>query len=158
MKLEIFFVVMLFILVVYEGYLKGPIKIVYSYAKIIGGILLCCYLFYNYNKSPKDFVSALELTKGFFLKSDNFMSAKLSRTSTNATYEVRETRKVSQLLKKQVASKQKWTCGHCKNILDASYEVDHIIALYKGGSNSENNLIALCRNCHGKKTVAERLK
>jgi len=43
------------------------------------------------------------------------------------------------------------------SILDASYEVDHIVALYRGGTNSETNLVALCRNCHGKKTVNERL-
>jgi 5-methylcytosine-specific restriction endonuclease McrA len=60
-------------------------------------------------------------------------------------------------MKKQVAAKQGWSCGHCKSILDASYEVDHILALYKGGSNEESNLVALCRNCHGKKTVNERL-
>jgi 5-methylcytosine-specific restriction protein A len=66
-------------------------------------------------------------------------------------------RQVSQLLKKKRAADQKWACGHCKNILDASYEVDHIIPLYKGGSNDESNLIALCRNCHGKKTVEDRL-
>jgi len=27
--------------------------------------------------------------------------------------------------------------------------------LFKGGSNEINNLIALCRNCHGKKTLLE---
>ena len=67
-------------------------------------------------------------------------------------------RQVSQLMKKKVAAKQQWRCGHCQSILDASYEVDHILALYRGGSNSEENLIALCRNCHGKKTVNERLE
>jgi 5-methylcytosine-specific restriction endonuclease McrA len=66
-------------------------------------------------------------------------------------------RQVTQLMKKKIAAQQQWKCGHCTTILDASYEVDHKIALYKGGSNSETNLIALCRNCHGKKTVNERL-
>ena len=42
-------------------------------------------------------------------------------------------------------------------ISDNTYEVDHIIALYKGGSNELNNLEALCRNCHGKKTFMEKM-
>jgi len=158
MKLELLFVAILFVFVIYDGYLKGPMQIAYSYARVIGGVLICGYLFYSYYKSPEDFAVALEFTKGFFLKSDDFMSAQISKIATKVNPEMREVRKVSQLLKKQVAATQKWTCGHCKNILDASYEVDHVVALYKGGSNSEANLIALCRNCHGKKTVAERLQ
>ena len=43
-------------------------------------------------------------------------------------------------------------------MLDCAYEVDHILALYKGGSNEIDNLMALCRNCHGKKTAKDRLK
>ena len=46
----------------------------------------------------------------------------------------------------------------CNNLLDATYEVDHINPLYKGGTNDFNNLQALCRNCHGKKTIDDRLK
>ena len=42
-------------------------------------------------------------------------------------------------------------------ILDASYEIDHIIPLYKGGNNENDNLMALCRNCHGKKTISDAL-
>ena len=40
----------------------------------------------------------------------------------------------------------------CNNILDHTYEIDHIKPLYKGGDNENTNLQALCRNCHGKKT------
>ena len=64
-------------------------------------------------------------------------------------------RKVTQLQKKVVASKQKWNCGHCKKTLDASFEVDHIVPLYKGGTNDSSNLMALCRNCHGMKTIRD---
>jgi len=66
-------------------------------------------------------------------------------------------RNVSSEKKKYVASKQGWRCGHCRELLDASYEIDHIVALYKGGGNEINNLVALCRNCHGKKTIKEKL-
>lgn len=67
-------------------------------------------------------------------------------------------RKVSDQLKKIVASQQRWNCKKCKNILDATYEVDHINALEDGGNNDIQNLQALCRNCHGKKTMEDNIK
>jgi 5-methylcytosine-specific restriction protein A len=66
-------------------------------------------------------------------------------------------RGVSGKLKKIIASSQKWKCAKCHNIFDASYEIDHINPLYKGGNNSINNLQALCRNCHGKKTFYDSI-
>lgn len=64
-------------------------------------------------------------------------------------------RNVSSLTKKMVASNQEWKCGSCNETLDYTYEIDHHIPLFKGGSNEISNLIALCRNCHGKKTLLE---
>lgn len=64
-------------------------------------------------------------------------------------------RNVSSLTKKMVASNQEWKCGSCNQTLDYTYEIDHHIPLFKGGSNDIINLIALCRNCHGKKTLLE---
>jgi len=64
-------------------------------------------------------------------------------------------RNVSSLTKKMVASNQQWMCGSCNQTLDFTYEIDHHIPLFKGGSNEISNLIALCRNCHGKKTLLE---
>ena len=72
------------------------------------------------------------------------------------TFKVKK-RKVSETTKKVVAANQRWHCSMCNNMLDASYEVDHIVPLYKGGDNSINNLQALCRNCHGKKTIYDKL-
>ena len=66
-------------------------------------------------------------------------------------------RSVSETKKKFVASSQQWRCGHCKHQLDATFEVDHINELQNGGSNEVNNLVALCRNCHGKKTMMTKL-
>ncbi len=71
------------------------------------------------------------------------------RTSSN--------RSVSETKKKYVASQQSWMCGHCGIQLDASYEIDHIIELQNGGTNHVDNLTALCRNCHGKKTMMNKL-
>lgn len=66
-------------------------------------------------------------------------------------------RSVSEAKKKYVASKQAWRCGHCGTLLDATYEVDHKVALMHGGTNEVDNLEALCPNCHRKKTTKERL-
>ena len=69
----------------------------------------------------------------------------------------RHKRNVSESKKKYIASSQKWQCAHCLQLLDNTYEVDHIIPLYKGGTNDLTNLEALCRNCHGKKTFKDKL-
>ena len=66
-------------------------------------------------------------------------------------------RSVSGTKKKYIAAQQGWKCKHCNSQLDAWYEVDHIIRLQHGGSNHVTNLVALCRNCHGKKTTLETL-
>jgi hypothetical protein len=66
-------------------------------------------------------------------------------------------RAVNGMTKKYVASQQEWKCGHCKEQLDHTFEVDHKIRLEYGGSNDKTNLIALCRNCHGKKTAMEMM-
>jgi len=66
-------------------------------------------------------------------------------------------RSVSETKKKYVAANQDWQCGHCKSQLDHTFEIDHKVRLEYGGGNDVNNLIALCRNCHGKKTASENM-
>ena len=66
-------------------------------------------------------------------------------------------RSVSETKKKWVASQQNWGCKHCSKQLNAWFEVDHVIKLEHGGSNNVENLVALCRECHGEKTAKERL-
>ena len=66
-------------------------------------------------------------------------------------------RSVSETKKKFVASRQSWKCGDCGDQLNAWFEVDHKIRLEYGGSNHVDNLVALCRECHGKKTTIENL-
>lgn len=68
-----------------------------------------------------------------------------------------QNRSVSSKMKKIVASGQQWKCLHCHNMLDATYEIDHKLPLYKGGTNDRSNLQALCRNCHGNKTLEDSL-
>ncbi len=84
-------------------------------------------------------------------------SLQMDPTSTSPRLRTSQKRAVSSLLKKKVAADQHWKCGHCGVVLDESYEVDHKLALDYGGTNDRSNLVALCRNCHGKKTMAERI-
>jgi hypothetical protein len=66
-------------------------------------------------------------------------------------------RSVSETKKKYVAAQQEWKCGHCQSQLDHTFEIDHRVRLEYGGGNDVQNLIALCRNCHGKKTASENM-
>lgn len=51
-----------------------------------------------------------------------------------------------------VAAQQKWTCKRCNQMLDYTFEVDHI-EMFSVRQNSEsNNLQALCCKCHRIKT------
>ena len=64
---------------------------------------------------------------------------------------------VSETKKKFVAAQQGWKCGDCQRQLPAWFEVDHVLRLEYGGSNEVSNLVALCRECHGKKTAMENM-
>jgi len=66
-------------------------------------------------------------------------------------------RSVSETKKKYVASNQNWKCGKCNKQLNHTFEIDHKIRLEYGGTNEVDNLIALCRNCHGEKTAMENM-
>jgi len=66
-------------------------------------------------------------------------------------------RSVSETKKKYVASNQDWKCGSCQSQLDHTFEIDHRVRLEYGGGNDVQNLVALCRNCHGRKTASENM-
>jgi 5-methylcytosine-specific restriction endonuclease McrA len=74
-------------------------------------------------------------------------------TSSSRTHK----RCVSETKKKYIASQQNWKCKQCNQQLTAWFEVDHVKRLDQGGTNDVNNLVALCRNCHGEKTSMENI-
>ena len=60
--------------------------------------------------------------------------------------------------KRVVAARAGWRCGHCKELLNSAYEIDHTIPLEDGGVDDiETNASALCSNCHARKTQTERI-
>ena len=81
----------------------------------------------------------------------------LSTMGSPVSQPTRVKRSVSEARKRAVAAAQDWRCASCAEMLEATYEVDHIIELQDGGTNEIENLTALCRNCHGRKTLDQRL-
>ena len=49
-------------------------------------------------------------------------------------------RNVSESKKKYVASNQQWKCASCNDLLDATYEIDHITPISRGGGNDIDNI------------------
>jgi len=104
------------------------------------------------DKSSKDLITPLfNLTSQSQIQTNQNNVLRPTRIQQNCKRSVSETKK------KYVASSQNWKCDHCHNQLDATFEVDHVIELQNGGSNETSNLVALCRNCHGKKSMLQRL-
>lgn len=75
-----------------------------------------------------------------------------------AAAQVRSERKrLSQTERAEIASGQGWRCQMCDHLLPAEYEIDHAEPLFKGGADEKHNMQALCRNCHGHKSMRERI-
>jgi hypothetical protein len=103
-----------------------------------------------------------DMTKSSMFSNDMYsggsdMSRQQKKILSSGTTTDNIKRSVSETKKKFVAAQQGWTCGNCKKQLPAWFEVDHKTRLDQGGSNHVDNLIALCRDCHGKKTAFENL-
>lgn len=50
--------------------------------------------------------------------------------------------------KKTIAASQQWRCHCCDDILDATFEIHHIIELCDGGDDELSNMCAICPRCH----------
>jgi len=121
------------------------VQSLYGWGRLLGGVAVIGFLYWHFSAKPEHITESLELAK------------LMMTTGSGGRVYGTEKRNVTNLMKKKVAADQRWTCAHCQETLDESYEVDHKLALYRGGTNEVENLVALCRNCHGKKTMAERL-
>jgi len=104
-----------------------------GYIRMAGGVAIIGYLYWQMRDRPTEFQATLSMAKKLLIHNP---SAGLS-TGT------KEKRNVTGLMKKKVAASQQWKCGTCSNTLDETYEVDHKLALFKGGPNNRTNLEAL---------------
>jgi 5-methylcytosine-specific restriction endonuclease McrA len=50
-------------------------------------------------------------------------------------------------LRRRVLERDRWLCQFCGH--RQQLDIHHIIPRSRGGSDSEDNLITLCRTCHG---------
>ena len=60
-------------------------------------------------------------------------------------------RKLTESFKKIIAHKQQYKCLKCDKLLPPSFQIDHIIPFSISKDDSEQNLQALCPNCHSLK-------
>ena len=181
MKFEFIIIIITIFLVVntyYDGKYTKMLQVSQKYIKMamFGFIGLSLYLFFK--KHPKDSASMLthasDIIKYMPIDKNTsdiitpFFDFTKARNSLNTNLRPQEKRmihsginsnkrSVSETKKKYVASKQGWKCNTCHKILDACFESDHKTQLYKGGTNHIDNLEALCRNCHGAKTIHDKI-
>lgn len=170
----IILLIILFILYIFYrkkfNKLLSNLNKLYDCFKILLVFIPIIILYFNKDMVEKvmEYLGYLDKTKLFQSQKDlSFHLGKINSLVNNynyknfrnnkRSYNSNKKRNVSESKKKYVAANQSWKCGDCKQTLDATYEVDHIIPLYKGGTNETNNLMAMCRNCHGNKTLKDRL-
>ena len=66
--------------------------------------------------------------------------------------------RVSNHISREVASRQKFKCAACGELLTSDWEVDHVIPLHRGGAHDISNFAALHRRCHQMKNSIEQRK
>jgi hypothetical protein len=179
MKLEILLILAICFILYDTYYGKGYLKYLYSlkkHAKTITILIGVLGVYLMLKKDPSNFkkvllnanqlVTTLPMQNGntcgsmFGLPNPYDMDSstpasslkKLMTSGKGATK-----RSVSETKKKYVAASQDWKCGGCGTKLNAWFEVDHKVRLEYGGGNEVNNLVALCRECHGEKTAMENM-
>jgi len=64
-------------------------------------------------------------------------------------------KKITKETRKEIVDEQENTCGKCKEKLSSCFQMDHIVGIQFGGTNEKSNLMALCCECHAKKSIAE---
>ena len=63
----------------------------------------------------------------------------------------------SPLISKQVAARQQFRCAICNRLFDDQlWDLDHIVPLFRGGTNDLSNIRALGRACHMQVSAAQR--
>ena len=59
--------------------------------------------------------------------------------------------------KRIVAARAGWICAACGQMLDETYEVDHVVSLSLGGEDSIDNCQPLHAACHRRKTLRDEI-
>ena len=65
-------------------------------------------------------------------------------------------RNVSQKQRDRIIWRDRWTCRICcEELLPMRWNCDHVVPLWEGGGNEDENLQAICANCHAEKSYLE---
>ena len=85
------------------------------------------------------------------------LTAALNKHEPEITNETSTTKrkKISKGVRQRVADNQQNKCGECEQILTPFFHLDHIVGLQFDGTDEESNLMALCYECHTKKSMCE---
>jgi hypothetical protein len=168
MKLEVILILAVAFVIYDTYYGKGYLKYIYSLKKHLKTIAILVGILGIYlmvKKDPSNFKKVLFNANRFVTTipmnqtdypnpyGDPISSVKKMMNSGKGATK----RSVSETKKKYVASSQDWKCGGCGKKLNAWFEVDHKVRLEYGGGNEVDNLVALCRECHGEKTAMENM-
>lgn len=65
---------------------------------------------------------------------------------------------IRESVKKQICYRQSYKCAKCSDLLPPSLQIDHIIPYCLSQNNEEDNLQALCPNCHSLKSQKENIR
>jgi hypothetical protein len=170
MKLEFLFIIAVG-LVLYDAYYGGIfskyIMLFKKYYKTLGIVFLIFSIYVTLKKNPShvqdmffksaSFPTSIKPNYVTNLTNDKLLDSRLGQGNNATPVKQQVKRSVSETKKKFIAYKQNWKCGNCNKVLNAWFEVDHKIRLEYGGDNQLDNLIALCRECHGEKTAMENM-
>jgi len=63
---------------------------------------------------------------------------------------------VTPITRLDIAASQLWCCHLCSKTLPGFFNIDHTRPLWLGGTDTRDNLTALCVPCHAEKTHNER--
>ena len=91
-------------------------------------------------------------------------SAERRHVSRSRITDMQALRKISghrwQKLRERILRRDASLCQPCKarGHITLAVEVDHITPIHKGGTDAEDNLQAICSECHKAKTAAEQGK
>ena len=66
-------------------------------------------------------------------------------------------KRISEAVLKNVGANAKWRCQGCDELLQATFQLDHVKPIHLGGEDTIDNLQPLCVVCHAKKTQEERM-
>ena len=109
--------------------------------------------------SPRAAYSLIQHGEHFFEpepgEGPTLVGAKVAR-ATEKTSERHGRGYLSPFLKKQIAYDQGWKCScGCGRSLQPDFHIDHTMPLWRGGTDTTDNMSAMNPTCHARKTAIE---